>query len=182
MRRPHSYWDPKDPPRPDDVGLAARNPDQPRLKVYVASGWGNREGARQFMERCQLAGFAVTYDWTAEINVLAFAAGAKAWCAEQDLAGSLAADVLVAVEPAGPTCGMWVELGAALARRREGRILFVPHASGDLAREAHAGGQAGASGGGQPFISHPLVTVVATLDEVLPTLRGIAMGARGGEF
>ena len=92
------------------------------LRVYVAGASADMEPARRAMEQVREAGATITEDWITAIeragnaNSLADEASArKAAC--DDLKAVRTADVVWITTPIERAhgCGLWVELGAALA-------------------------------------------------------------------
>lgn len=93
-----------------------------KLRVYVAGASADMEPARHAMQRLREAGATITEDWIAAIeragnaNSLADEVPArKAAC--DDLKAVRTADVVWIITPTERThgCGLWIELGAALA-------------------------------------------------------------------
>lgn len=82
------------------------------MRVYVATKFENKTGARELMRLLTRAGHVVTHDWTGKSAVTADEFRA---CALDDLDGVWSADVLV-VENDPNMKGAWVEFGVALAR------------------------------------------------------------------
>ena len=90
------------------------------MKIYVAATFSDFSRARAAMAQLRAAGAVITYDWT--VNVDAYPnddapddhAASEAF---SDLRGVRDADAVLVLTQADHArgCGMWIEMGAALA-------------------------------------------------------------------
>lgn len=99
------------------------------MKVYVAGSLADVGAVREVQAAVAAAGHQVLHDWTRglDVRVQDYAAepGTSARIARTDLAAVLEADALVLVANDRPGRGMFVELGAALARAESGQRVQV---------------------------------------------------------
>jgi hypothetical protein len=113
---------------PDTPGRQSWNPHT--VKVYVAGPLTNASGVQAVQEAVVAAGHQLSLDWTRGPDVN-FADGYKsdlavsAQIAVADLDGVMNADAVIVVASEHEGRGMFVELGAALARAREGDLAHV---------------------------------------------------------
>lgn len=95
------------------------------MKIYVASPWGKRQKAQEAAAMLEAAGHQITRKWwlyedpAAGVNDSKGTLGAYSRAlAELDVKGVLDADAVVALVDAASGCGMWIEMGVALADRK----------------------------------------------------------------
>ena len=100
------------------------------MRIYVATGFMYKDLARAAMDCFRQDGHEITFDWTQHVegdNEVAAAA--------EDLAGVIAADVLV-VMPTPNGAGLYVEIGIALgwnvAMRRKKRVIICDEYGGPI--------------------------------------------------
>lgn len=100
------------------------------MNVYVAGQLADVSTVREVMTTVVAAGHAITLDWTTQ------APAAAAVVAAADLGAVMAADAVLAVASGPePGRGLFVELGAALARAELGLLAHVV-AIGPIAHES----------------------------------------------
>lgn len=99
------------------------------MKVWVAGQLGDLAAVRAVMDAVQAAGHELTHDWTAhDVEVTDYVSQPEAArvIAAADLEGVMAAEAVVVVaSSAEPGRGLFVELGAALARAELGLLDHV---------------------------------------------------------
>lgn len=97
------------------------------MKVYVASAFGNREEVKQVMAALRILGHKITHDWTNEAIDPAWPREQQETylqdCGASDLAGVLAADVLVLVNHQDCRDAM-TEFGIAIGVRAKTYVLY----------------------------------------------------------
>lgn len=127
------------------------------MKVYVAGLLGEAERINQAQHAIVAAGHSLTHDWTTDLSFAEDYASRpddSATIARDDLGGVMEADAVVVLAPRDePGRGLFVELGAALARAEIGDLDHVVGV-GMIAHES-------------VFYFHPRVTRVNTVDEWL---------------
>lgn len=131
------------------------------MKVYVAGPLADAAAVRAVQDAVVAAGHQLSLDWTRGPDV-AFADGYEsdlamsADIATTDLDGVMDADAVLVVASEHEGRGMFVELGAALARAREGdlaHVVIVGHVRHDSV-----------------FYYHPAVQRASTVEEWLASL------------
>lgn len=99
------------------------------MRVYVAGSLADVDAVQEVQSAVESAGHDVPHDWTRGLDVLledyAEHPGVSQRIARTDLLAVLAADALVLVANEQPGRGMFVELGAALARVEGGQEMQV---------------------------------------------------------
>lgn len=99
------------------------------VKIYVAGSLADVGAVQQVQAAVESVGHRVVHDWTRDLDVsladYAEDPGAAARIAGADLRAVLEADALVLVANDPPGRGMFVELGAALARVEDGQDVQV---------------------------------------------------------
>lgn len=92
------------------------------MKVYVASAFADFERTRAVQALARRRFHEVSFDWTQEVGKVESGAESPDYareCAEKDFMGVARADVVIVLTPVATRkdlgCGMWVELGIALA-------------------------------------------------------------------
>lgn len=132
------------------------------MRVYIATSLERVQEQRALAARLRRLGHEITYDWSVHGSVQHLGPDRIREVAAAEVAGVVAADVVIVLLPGGR--GTHVELGIALGLRAHGnrpRILVVgdQHDS-EEARMLVAGREC-------VFYSHPWVTRVATIEEAL---------------
>lgn len=131
------------------------------MKVYVAGPLADAAAVRAVQDAVVAAGHQLSLDWTRGPDV-AFAdsyesdLAMSADIATTDLDGVMDADAVLVVASEHEGRGMFVELGAALARAREGdlaHVVIVGHVRHDSV-----------------FYYHPAVQRASTVEEWLASL------------
>lgn len=93
------------------------------MRAYVAAPYSEYRMAREVMALLRAGGVAITHDWTLGAEDLGKESDLPSWerreAAREDLDGVGRADfvVLLTVQDKSLGCGMWVEMGYALACR-----------------------------------------------------------------
>jgi len=127
------------------------------MKVYVAGQLADTAAVTAAQQQILAAGHTLTHDWTQEpcfTEKYASRPEESADIARTDLEGVMAADaVVVLASSTDPGRGLFVELGAALARAELGQLGHVI-VVGDIVHES-------------VFYFHPRVRRVVNLDEWL---------------
>ncbi|KRB45038.1 nucleoside 2-deoxyribosyltransferase [Terrabacter sp. Root181] len=127
------------------------------MKVYVAGQLRDTQAVRAVQREIEHAGHTLTHDWTHDLELSDGYADQPARSAEiarTDLSGVMTADaVVVLASSAEPGRGLFVELGAALARAELGRLDHVV-VVGEIVHES-------------VFHFHPRVRRVRAVDEWL---------------
>jgi hypothetical protein len=127
------------------------------MRVYVAGQLADKDAVRAAQAKVQAAGHTLTHDWTQDLCFTQSYASRpedSAVIAQADLAGVLAAEAVVVLASSNePGRGLFVELGAALARAELGELDHVVVA-GEIVHES-------------VFYFHPRVRSVPTLDDWL---------------
>ncbi len=99
------------------------------MRVYVAGSLADVVAVRETQAAVRAAGHQVLHDWTRGLDVSlrdhAEDPGTAGRVARTDLRAVLEADALVLVANEEPGRGMFVELGAALARVESGQGMHV---------------------------------------------------------
>lgn len=97
------------------------------MKIYVAAKFSDKERVRTAHNLLKAAGHTITHDWTVNKTSFPFSANLEfaAKSANEDLAGVLAADVLVVLSHAEPSMGAAGELGAAIAAKLLGKPMLI---------------------------------------------------------
>ncbi|TWP35322.1 hypothetical protein [Leekyejoonella antrihumi] len=129
------------------------------MKVYVAGPLADAEAVREVQSALVAAGHRLTLDWTQEALVAenyASRPDASAAMAHEMLAAVLDADAVIVVTSDDDGRGMFVELGAALARAATGALDHVV-VVGPIRRESI-------------FYFHPHVRRVATIEDWLTSV------------
>jgi nucleoside 2-deoxyribosyltransferase len=90
------------------------------MRVYVASAYEDFARARAVMAALRERGIDISHDWTTNVDAYPTddaPAELKAQHAREDLDGVLTADAVLVLtnDDKAKGCGMWIELGAALA-------------------------------------------------------------------
>ncbi len=94
------------------------------MKVYVAAPYADHETVRRAMDVLRGQGHTITFDWTHAVEEHPFeSSGSEDYKREQarrDLDGAMEADAVLVIASGDKTkgCGMWIEMGAALALGR----------------------------------------------------------------
>jgi hypothetical protein len=127
------------------------------VKVYVAGQLRDTQAVRTVQRAIEHAGHTLTHDWTHDLALsegYAVQPERSAEIARTDLSGVMTADaVVVLASSAEPGRGLFVELGAALARAELGRLDHVV-VVGEIVHES-------------VFHFHPCVRRVRAVDEWL---------------
>jgi hypothetical protein len=127
------------------------------MKVYVAGQLAELEAVRAVQQQVVSAGHELTHDWTRDLSLTQGYADCperSAAIAGADLDGVMTADAVVVVaSSAVPGRGLFVELGAALARAELGQLDHVV-VVGEIVHES-------------VFYLHPRVCRVAHVGEWL---------------
>lgn len=102
------------------------------MKVYVAASSTEYLRARKAMVALTSLGATIAADWTPAVEAHGSGGGNRKANAAADMAGVLAADVLLALLPDRCTHspGMWIEVGAALATGK--RVILAGQPSDPL--------------------------------------------------
>jgi len=123
------------------------------VKVFVSGKIGDEEEARSTMASLIRRGYEITLDWTTIPHLKPYQdnSAASSDAAFREVAGVLDADALIVI-PHEHGVGMYVELGVALGA---GKPVYVitSHPSKTM------------------FFYHPLVKIVASLDELFQFLE-----------
>lgn len=98
-------------------------PGAKRHAIYVATWFNLRHKAKQAAKELEAEGHTITHKWweVEEPDHLHLESDAKAWtdfhreCAVNDVKGVREASAVVLLVPRSGGCGMWVEMGIALA-------------------------------------------------------------------
>lgn len=97
------------------------------VSAYVACSSHELNRARSAMRMLESAGFSMAYDWTLDVEQFGSDGRAQeqalsdhdlAFLAEKDMAAVERAHVVLVLWPTTPSCGAYVELGAAIMRAR----------------------------------------------------------------
>ncbi|WP_300402332.1 hypothetical protein [Nocardioides sp.] len=125
------------------------------MRIYVAGPVADIATVRGVQEAVVAAGHELVLDWTQDTSLTEDAPGPveSAALAEEDLDAVLAADAVVVVASAHEGRGMYVELGAALARACRGELRHVV-VVGEIQHES-------------VFHFHPVVQRVASVQDWL---------------
>ena len=127
------------------------------VKIYVAGSLGDIEGVQAVQTAVVAAGHELTLDWTrgpdASLKDYGQVPEASADLAQADLDAVLTADAVLIVASEHDGRGMFVELGAALARAQRGDLAHVI-VVGPIRHES-------------VFYFHPCVRRVGHIDEWL---------------
>jgi nucleoside 2-deoxyribosyltransferase len=139
------------------------------VKVYVAGQLADKTAVVDAQRAVLAAGHELTHDWTQDLEFTtdyASRAEESAHIAQTDLRGVMAADAVVVIASSPqPGRGLFVELGAALARAEMGLLRHVV-AVGTIVHES-------------VFYFHPRVRRVATVQEWLAEVESqVAGGTR----
>lgn len=96
-------------------------------RIYVASACEDMQRARSVMTALRARGHEITFDWTPHVEAFGSGGGPRRQNAERDLDGVRRAEVVLVLAPAEKHvgCGMWIELGAALALAKRAVITGV---------------------------------------------------------
>ncbi|WP_340541051.1 nucleoside 2-deoxyribosyltransferase [Nocardioides sp. GXZ039] len=99
------------------------------MRIYVAGALADLERVREVQDAVVAAGHEVVLDWTRASDADLRDYGSQAVAAEQvaraDLEAVLGADAVLVVDTDQPGRGMYVELGAALARAARGESVQI---------------------------------------------------------
>lgn len=95
-------------------------------KIYLASAVEQLMLVDQYADRLKRQGFTITYEWTNDVRENSFKAdtdlssSVRKFVAKMDSRGVETADIVWILTPGHKHmgCGMWVELGLALAQKR----------------------------------------------------------------
>ena len=128
------------------------------MKIYVAGPMADIATVREVQAAVVAAGHELVLDWTQDITLTEDAPSPEesAALAAEDLDAVLAADAVVVVASAHEGRGMYVELGAALARACRGELHHVV-VVGEIRHES-------------VFHFHPVVQRAATAQNWLSAL------------
>lgn len=110
------------------------------MRIYVVGALADLERVREVQDVVVAAGHEVVLDWTRASDADLREYGSQAAAAEQvaraDLEAVLGADAVLVVDTDRPGRGMYVELGAALARAARGEsvqiVVLGPEADGSV--------------------------------------------------
>lgn len=111
---------------------------KPATSIYVASATEQLVLVEHYVDRLRSAGFLITYEWTKDVREGGFKPDVelsdvqRRYAARMDSHGVKMADMVWVVTPATKSqgCGMWIEMGMALAL---GKRIIV---SGPLSRRS----------------------------------------------
>jgi nucleoside 2-deoxyribosyltransferase len=135
------------------------------VNVYVAGHLADRAAVAEAQHAVVAAGHELTHDWSPELEFTMDCASRpedSAQIAQADLTGVMAADaVIVIASSPQPGRGLFVELGAALARAEMGLLRHVV-AVGTIVHES-------------VFYFHPRVRRVETIHEWLAEVGATAV-------
>lgn len=132
-----------------------------KMKIYVAAKFSDKDQTRAAHNLLKVAGHTITHDWTVNKQSFPFTADPEftAQCATEDLAGVLAADVLVVLSHAEASMGSAGELGAAIAAKLLGKSMLIyavgPHFDQNF------------------FYHHPMVQKVDSIDAIVTELKNL---------
>ena len=131
------------------------------MKIYVAAKFCDKERVRAAHNALKAAEHTITHDWTVNKTSFPFSANLEfaAQCATEDLAGVLAADVLVVLSHAEPSMGSAGELGAAIAAKLLGKPMLI-YAVGPHFDQSF-------------FFHHPVVKQIDSIDAIISELHRI---------
>ena len=136
------------------------------MKVYVAGQLADKTAVADAQRAVLAAGHELTHDWTQDLEFTTDYASRlddSAHIAQTDLTGVMAADAVVVIASSPqPGRGLFVELGAALARAEMGLLRHVV-AVGTIVDES-------------VFYFHPRVSRVATVHEWLAEVESHVAG------
>jgi nucleoside 2-deoxyribosyltransferase len=130
----------------------------PGVKVFVATGFPQKEDARRVMSALIARGVGVTYDWTRPRTGLD-----RLNMAMADAAGVKAADALIAIMtlPDYDYKGTWTEIGMAIGHGHP-ILLVSPFADNDPAAKCAK----------NVYFAHPnMLRVAKSVDEFLERLK-----------
>lgn len=128
------------------------------MKVYVAARFGQKEIVKEIYKYLKKNGHSITHDWTEHESIKPYDENTRkaTLFAERDIDGVLNCDVFILLSDGGGT-GMYVELGAAIAKRDNNLrpMIFIigDHISRCL------------------FNYHPYVSFAKSIDEVLERIN-----------
>lgn len=113
------------------------------MKIYVASPWNKRQKAIEAAAMLEAAGHEITRKWwlyedpAAGVNDSKGSLGAYSRAlAELDVKGVLEADAVVALVEESGGCGMWIEMGVALAKALPVYHINLEDFSGNVPRRS----------------------------------------------
>jgi hypothetical protein len=136
------------------------------VKVYVAGQLTDKTAVADAQRAVLAAGHELTHDWTQGLEFTTGYASRpedSAHIAQTDLSGVMAADAVVVIASSfQPGRGLFVELGAALARAEMGRLGHVV-VVGTIVHES-------------VFYFHPRVRRVATIQDWLADVASHVAG------
>jgi len=130
------------------------------VKIYVAGPLADVATVRSVQSTVVAAGHELTLDWTEEASLMedyGSQLDVSGKLAEEELNAVMVADAVLVVASEHDGRGMFVELGAALARAQQGELAHVVIV-GEIRQES-------------VFYFHPVVERVANIQDWLEHLR-----------
>jgi len=157
----HKRWNQADAVRVAELGMSVVDEIFTAVRIYVAGPLADIENVRSVQSAVVAAGHELTLDWSrgpdaALVDNCGSLPAASAEIAMDDLDAVLVADALLIVASEHDGRGMFVELGAALARACRGDPVHIV-VIGSIQRES-------------VFYYHPAIQRMTTVDEWLATL------------
>lgn len=143
------------------------------MRYYIASGLGNVEQVRKLKAVLDAAGWEHTYDWTVHGAIYPQGRDAMVKCADSEILGVLAADIVITLLPGGR--GTHTELGATIAQTVLAGILGSKTAGQRIViYSADPEVDFGINEKTCAFYHHPLVERFDDWDEMIDSLLGKA--------